>query len=374
VPFLAAASGGDGTPEISFVHAPSNALSDVEASAQGSQYGDAGWTDGVFHLVTVQRSRESLTMWIDGNNMVGTWDPFSDQPDQILTDALTLTLGPAGDALAMDLAELIVVGEALHFGQRKPWEDYLAAKWFGAAFGRTPTAFGETTVWLDASRATDVTVANGAVTAWMNRGIEGGFFGNGSFPDARPVYEATGLGGHPTVRFDGSDTLLQNSVRSEDSVERGEYTVLVVLDPPAAGGSQLVFQGVNAADDDPAFRLEILADAGNVAYAHFDPATPATADAFQAPFAVASPHLLLIERRADGRITVRVDGTTSAFNGTDALDYLQTNLNWALGGYSVSDPGAGLDGAISEFIVMDNCVNAAEEEALVAALLEKWGI
>ena len=360
---------------INFTHAPNNALFDVEVEARGVHYGDGNsWSNGAFHLVTVQRTRDSLAMWIDGNNMVGEWDAFGSDASQILVDALTLTLSPDGDRLAMDLGEMIVVSDSLHHGERVPYEDYLAAKWFGQAFERTPTAFGETTVWLDASEASDITAVGGTVSSWRNRGIDGGGFANASFADARPAYEETGLNGRPTVRFDGADVLVQNSVTTRDGIIRGEYTIIVVVDPPSTGSTQMVYRAINAQDDDLAFQLDILPTVPGLNYRHVDPTTPTNVDSFAPTLDVNSPHVILIERREGGQFSVRVDGSTSPFTGNDGYDYLSGNFNWSLGGETLLAPGNALNGAVSEFIVLDNRLNAAEEEALIGALREKWGI
>ncbi|MCA9574248.1 MAG: hypothetical protein H6726_02845 [Sandaracinaceae bacterium] len=361
--------------QLTYTHAPADAFMEVEVEADARQYGDAsGWTNDAFHLVTIQRTRESLVIWIDGNHMLAKFDVFSEFAEQILTEALTLTFSPSGDPIAMDLGEMIVVSSALHYGERKPFEDYLAAKWFGAAFARTPSAFGETTVWLDASAGDDVIVAGGGVTTWVNHGIDGGAFGNGAFADARPAYEATGLNGRATVRFDGGDALVQNDVRAEVGAIRGEYTIIVVVDPPTTGSTQMIYRAINAADDDPAFRLDILPTVPSLQYQHVDWSDPLTFDTFAPAIDVSAPHVVLVERRESGQFSIRVDGTTSSFAGTDALDYTQSNFHWSLGGEEIQAPGPGLVGAVSEFIVMNNRLNAAEEEALIGALREKWGL
>jgi hypothetical protein len=364
-------SGGMGEPELSYLHDPVTGM-DATVAADASYYGGAGYSVDEFHLVTIQRTRESLSVWMDANAMVGTWDSLADILDQRLTETLTLLLSPSSDALAMDLAEMIVVSDDLHFGQRRPYEDYLGAKWFGEAFTRNPTAFGEASVWLDASDAAGLTTASGAVTGWANRGVDGGFFANGSFAASRPTLVASGLGGLPVVRFDGGDALGQNEVFVGDGPVSGEYALVMVLSGPASGDTQLAMLGLHQSDEETAFRFDVMPDDARFAVLHRTVAGLVTTHSTDSD--TSGAHIVVIERSTSGQLSVRVDGTTTSVAGNADADLLASDVNWSLGGVSPAAPANGLIGDVAEVIRLENTLGAAEEEALMAMLEAKWGL
>lgn len=370
---VASEAGSDGTPELGLAHSPSAGW-DVAVSAEGSSYGDPGWTHAEYHLVTIQRKRESLVVWVDGNNQIGAYDAWAGALNQTLDELLTLTFSPSYAPLAMDLAEMIVVSDDLHYGERLPYEEYLAAKWFGAAFERTATAFGEAIVWLDAQDSEGIVQASGAVTGWANRGLDGGHFTNGAFPDARPTFIADGFGGQPVVRFDGGDALGQNAISSSDGAVRGEYAMVLVLDPPSAGSRQLAFYGERKNDGATIFQLDLLPDEPSVEFLHRVPPGDVGGELWAQAADFTAPRIVIVERSAGGVFTIRIDDATSTFNGDPDADLLNQTMNWMLGGASVADPGDGLVGDVAEFIVMDNRLLAAEEEALMEMLRAKWGL
>jgi hypothetical protein len=361
----------DGTPGLEFNHSPGGGF-DTEVTAQGSSYGDPGWTHAEYHLVTIQRSHESLVIWVDGNNQTSTFDHFGNDFDQTLDDLLTLTFSPWNSPLAMDLAEMIVVSDDLHYGERLPYEEYLAAKWFGAAFASTPTAFGEAIIWLDAQDAEGVTQANGDVTSWANRGIDGGYFANGTFADSRPTYVAEGFGGRPVVRFDGGDALGQNYISINDGAVQSEYAMILVIDPPGTGSRQLAFRADRDSDEATIFQLDLLPDVSSFEFLHRIP--PDAGEVWAPEADLDAPRIVIIERSTAGTFTIRIGDSTEVFNGDADADFLGANTNWVLGGASIADPGDGLVGDIAELIVLSNRLLAAEEEGLVELLRAKWGL
>ena len=361
-------------PELQLTHDPDNGF-EFSVAAQGRDYADQGLSTAGYHLITFQHVRDALMVWVDGNNMVGQWDAFGDQPDQVLTDALTLVLSPSGEPLAMDLAEMIVVSDDLHFGERRPYEDYLAAKWFGSAFERTATAFGEASVWLDAQAENAITTdANDGVLSWINQGRGGGNFANGTFANSRPELVSAGLHGHPVVRFDSADALGQNSVRLEEGAARGEFAIVMVMTPPSTGSRQLVFQSLRSSNSGLHWQLDVLPGVPGFEFLHRVPAGDSGGETWAPTADLSAPRIVLIERTATGRFSVRVDDTTATFNGDADADILQVNMDWVLGGESIAAPGDGLEGDIAEFMVLSNRLNAAEEEALFDVLREKWGL
>ncbi|MFW6067205.1 MAG: hypothetical protein ACOC97_02625 [Myxococcota bacterium] len=341
-----------------------------------SFYGDAGYTADEFHLLTLRRSSTELAIWVDGNYRYAL--PATSPTD--LSEALDLYIG-ANEAVSQvfdgDLAELIVVADDLIYGQRKPIEDYLAAKWFGGAFERNPTAFGVARIWLDANQVDTLTTgAGGAVSAWSNLGLDGGYFGNASFADARPVLVDGAIGGRPAVRFDGGDALVQNEIDILGG-EDGAYTVVLVLNPPSSGSEQLVFKATTAGELE-GLRMSLMPTVPNFTYQHVWPAGEGgdAVDQFAPTLDPSGPLLVKIERSGGNYSVVYGDmtGTFSATSDPILAGDADSSLNWGIGGEEIADPGDGLVGDVAELVVLNDAPGNSEETALLDLLRDKWGL
>lgn len=360
--------------EVRLIHIPAlqgESFGDHDVDA----YGEAGLVHDQLQLVTIRKRGTDIGIWVDGNSLTERATLNALQ----LTETLTLVLGNgvhSDEPFSGDIAEIIIVPDGLIYEDRLPYEDYLAAKWFGRAFERNPTAFGVTSIWLDASQASTITtVGSGSVTAWSNLGYGQGHFGNASFDDARPTLLLDALNGNPVVHFDGGDTIGQNEIMIQDGAFEGDYTIFAVLAAPATDASQIIARATFGVDNDLALRLALAADDTVLELLHRWPAGDSGGDALVAAADLASARIVKIERSALASYHVTIgDDMHDVMGSTDYNIPNFTDLNWTIGGETISAPGAGLEGDVAEIIVLDGNIGQSEESALMASLAEKWGL
>lgn len=355
---------------LQYTHDPGTGSPSTMTYGAGS-YVSSAWSWDAPHIVTIRKKSSEISMWIDGSYRV-TYPTADTTP---LDESLGLLLGFDGSQPFDGLvAELILAADGLDYDAREAIEDYLGAKWFGAAFPRNPTTFGMTTVWLDASRTSSLTLSADVVMAWANLGLDGGNFQNGGFPTARPTHVAGGLNGHDVVRFDGTDAIALNGIATYDGASGNAYTFAAVVTPPATGGTNTTFLATSGGN--PGLRYDLLPSSPGMQYLHRWPAGTTGGDAFAPTFTLTNAHRLEVSRSGPS-YQFQIDDQSSSQAGSSAPTANiggGNALDWLIGGESLSAPTQGLNGDIAELIFMHAVLTAQEELALHQLLADKWGI
>ncbi len=336
----------------------------VPADADAIFSGDAAYTVGDVHLITVQRTNQETSMWINGGNRLVL--PAS--TPEAIPSAIDLVLGSdAADAntggLGGLVGEVIIFPTNLDLESRREVESYLSEKWFAAPANHDVTSLGNTTWWLDATDADSVFVPDGetAVAVWSSKLGDGNF----SQEDAgrRPLPVADGINGLPVVRFDGDDDRLVDP--DSELLSAAEYTVAFVGRSAADSNGNLLYgvNGVNA----QGFGLSTTTD-GEIRFNHTWPAAALEFNTVTATGGTAGEPFAAIVVWDGVEQQVLTDfGSASAGNGEDAIG----TANFTLGAGPVI---GSLDGDIGEVIVFERALTAAEQARLLELLQEKWGI
>jgi hypothetical protein len=347
-----------GTQPLAFRHTPAGEdPSEVESSF--------GWEAGAPRLVTVSRSNSYMSIWVDGRHRV-------DMPVTNTSSANTNTLyiGPGlGSYFDGDVAELIVAGE-LNLARRRRIENYLGAKWFGAAPETDVTTLVSASLWLDASAsANSLQHASGAVGAWINHGHAGGEFSANIQEETRPQIVSGGLHGRDVVRFDGDDSLWRNGVEWVGSTIYEAYAVIV---PAATGGTLTAFAALDGGD--PGIRFDALPTAGLAEFTHRWPAAGGGGDVASLNVGGFGQPILVELRRNPPTQAIHIGSASQIISpvGQDSID--AASLDFVLGAESATSPEHGFAGDIGELIFVQSQTSGEERLALAAALREKWGL
>jgi hypothetical protein len=348
-----------GSQPLAFRHTPAGEdHSEVESSF--------GWEPGAPRLVTVSRSHDYMSIWVDGRHRV-------DVPVTNTSSASTssLYIGPGlASYFDGDVAELIIAGE-VNLPRRRRIENYLGAKWFGAAPETDVTTLVSASVWLDASAsANSLQHASGVVGAWINRGHAGGEFSANIEVETRPQVVSGGLNGRDVVHFDGDDSLWRNGVEWVGSTLYEAYAVIV---PAATGGTLTAFAALD--DGDPGIRLDVLPTAGLAEFIHRWPADSGGGDVASLDVGgFGEPILVELRRRHPQTQEIHVGGDHHIIGpvAQDSID--AASLDFVLGAESATGPAYGFVGDIGELIFVQGQTSLEERLAMRAALREKWGL
>jgi hypothetical protein len=347
-----------GAQPLAFRHNPNGEdPSEVESSF--------GWEAGAPRLVTVRRSNAYMSVWVDGRHRVDM--PVTNTSSVSISE---LNIGPgAASYFDGDVAELIFVGGELDLGRRRRIEDYLGAKWFGAAPETDVTTWASASVWLDASDSESLQHSSGVVGAWINRGHAGGAFSANIEDEVRPEIVSGGLHGRDVVHFDGDDFLWRNGVEWIGSTIYEAYAVIV---PAASGGTLTTFAALDGGD--PGIRFDVLADAGLADFIHRWPAASSGGDIASLNVGGFGQPILVELRRHASTQGVHI-GSDSHIIGPLAHGSIDAaSLDFVLGAESATSPAYGFVGDIGELIFVQGDTAGAERLALTAALREKWGL
>jgi hypothetical protein len=327
------------------------------------------YTVGDVHLVTVQRTNEETSMWIDGGHRI----VLAASTPEAIPSAIDLVLGDDTEdgnttALSGLVGEIIVFPTNLDLESRRGVESYLAEKWLGGPASHDATSLGNTTWWLDATDEDSVFVPDGetAVAVWSSKIGDSRNFSQED-GDRRPLPIADGINGMPVVRFDGDDDKLTDN--NSDMLDANEYTVAVVGRGNNEGNATFL-TGVSGTN----IRGIAMWGGNGGEEFDFDHTWPASI----------SPNLVTVGGGTTGAPVIAIAtwdgvestlltnfGSGSAGNTQDPID----SASFVLGS---TRPGAGdinpLDGDIGEVIVFERALTDAEQARLLELLRAKWGI
>jgi hypothetical protein len=230
-------------------------------------------------------------------------------------------------------------------------------------------------LWLDAADAASLDVVRGgAVSTWRDRRrVRGALALTAPAAARQPSYEASGLAGHPAVRFDGVDDRL--SVEAFTAFGGEDYTAFVVLQPLSRMPS-----GVFSASDrelGPALGLALYDP--DTRFIHGLPGMPNARDvAASAAFLPAEPMVLGVRRWTSGlldhlRMYGRVGGDPLGIEEDDNVLSVGDlgALDFALG---VGPGGGSLNGVVGELLVYRRALDNAEMQRVLEYLAAKWSV
>lgn len=322
---------------------------------------------GEVHLVTVQRTNEEMSIWIDGGHRI----VLAPNQPEALPEGLDLILGddadhPATSALSGKIGEIIVFPSDLDLEDRRRVESYLAAKWLDEPPAHDASAFGNVMLWLDASDTDNVLVMEGVVPVWTSRvGTDLNFAQETD--TRRPAFVENALNGLPVIRFDGVDDKLIEL--NSTLLSSGEYTIALVGASSNTDNAPF-FTAVNGSN---LRGIEMISTAGGESFrfTHTWPANLSTHSVSVAGGATATP-IVAIATWDGTEATLMTDyATNSVGNSQDPVHEARLTLG------SMRPDGVdigNLEGDIAEFIIFRRALTSAERSRLMELLSAKWGL
>jgi hypothetical protein len=235
----------------------------------------------------------------------------------------------------------------------------------------TPAVLSGVGAWFRADAIPEADRAGGLVSRWIDS--TGGFDLTAS-GSARPQYVASGLSGKPTVRFDGTDDALTRgstsllngkpgatvyAVRSFAEVPSSIRTALFLSTGSSGNTARLALRGSASGKPETAVRR---ADGGTTVLAT-GPSNAATAA--QLHGAVADFAGNLVTQFVDGVPAGTAAPTAGSTSATNAVSF------------AIGRAGTGSNfhaGDITEAIVIERALSAADRQRLEGYLAHRWGL
>ena len=270
------------------------------------------------------------------------------------------------------LGELIAYDDALSIEDREHLEDYLAAKWLGAAPTHDESSFGNLEVWLDSSDVANLMLNGSNVEGWLNLAGEQSFYS--PVPDANPSHVPAGLNGHDVIRFDGEDDTLRNAF-AQPWLDGPEYTVVGIAVPRPPTNDQASY--IVSANDEvltiPGMGLAVANLGVDVSFRHKAPANvPGSGDRVTATGGTAEAPILAIATWNDG--SMRLEAGFATQTGTPTQVEHGPNLFFYVGSHNSGSSVDNFAGDIAEVLIFRHELSFTERTALRAMLEEKWGL
>jgi len=233
-----------------------------------------------------------------------------------------------------------------------------------AAGGFNPRRLADLTAWYDASVASSLTLASGAVSQWND--LSGGNYHLAqTVANDRPTFQATSnVNSRPGVQFNGTNSSLRGT--SVPGAGSGTYSMFFVINSASANASQIFFeQGLDSGG-----RLGVT---GEIAFRTGNGNRVYTGSSFST-----TPR--------SAALAVIQPGTTHASveifeNGSPATQTSVTSATFTLGSSlsiggrhgSFETVSAAAAFTISEYIYYRRALSTAERERIESYLRSKWG-
>lgn len=357
----------DATSGVTYTHEWTTGASAVYAPSMMSAY-----ESGDDHIITVQQTNESTSIWVDGE-----YRAVRDNPGiEALTGSLALTLGAdfGGDnQLDGLIGEVLIFDTAMSFEAREEVERYLGRKWLRRTPEPEVVSLGNIGLWLDASDTESLGMSDGHVVTWTSKTGESVFLPlHDVDTENAPTFVADGINGRPVVHFDGDDELFLPN-RLLQGLD--DYTVVVIGRYDADSDSGGIFYGVNG-DNQPGFRMRMSGGLGMRVNHNGPPAisngdfveldTADFGDVFQAFTTRSAETMVLNMTTADDEGMAETAVTQSRL----------PSLTYVLGG-TRADADHTIDqftGDIAELIIFRRVIDGQERAMLESYLAEKWGL
>lgn len=214
--------------------------------------------------------------------------------------------------------------------------------WFDAYFTSSITKDGSDIVSRWGSRATE------QVRAVMATGAN------------QPVYFASGVGGTPSIRFDGTKYMTPTS----SQINAGMTPTLVFVGTFSALATRMILYGGNSANEQVELGTQYIEIFNNPAYADFDVTTPATD----------TPYLFFIKVGANtGSATVTRNGVSLASTGHSASVWPMT-FDFNTMGARTSTLEFIYQGDYKELLIYNRDLTSDEITDLTTYLTDKWSL
>jgi hypothetical protein len=242
----------------------------------------------------------------------------------------------------------------------------------------TPAAI-PTQLWLDADDAATITQSDGFVSEWRDKS------GNSRHAvdqgvGLRPLYEAAGFNGRPTIAFDGVDDRLGLAIALALATTNS-FDIFIAASPSANTGTLVVSYPGGAGAFDPAGSFRV-ASASNRAFSvvhHLTAGNNSQGGMTTTPWVYLDNDRLIVHYRYDSS-----GGSTSAsrwgvrVNGNSTLSWQNlgnTSSNWGTNN-SIGDvqntSRRAYGGKLSELIVTPSLLSADNVDRMYGYLAHHW--
>lgn len=331
----------------------------------------SGYESGDDHIITIQQTNESTSIWIDGE-----YRAVRDNPGiEALVGALDLTLGAefgAEDQLNGEVGEVLIFDTAMSFEAREEVERYLGRKWLGSAPEPEVVSLGNISLWLDASDTETLFTSEGHVMTWTSKTGDNVFLPMHDVEtDNAPTFVADGINGQPVVRFDGDDELFLPNTQLQGL---DDYTVVLIgrYDDDADDGG--VLYAVNAMNR-PGFRMRMSGLGMRVN--HTSPPALSNGDFVELDTAGFGDVFRAITTRSAETMVLHMRTPDDEDMGERAVTQPRLpSMTYVLGG-TRADADHTIEqftGDLAEVIIFRRVIDGQERVILESYLAEKWGL
>jgi len=233
-----------------------------------------------------------------------------------------------------------------------------------AAGGFNPKRLADLTAWYDASVASSLTLASGAVSQWND--LSGGNYHLAqTVANDRPTYQATSnVNSRPGVQFDGSNDVLR--ANSLPGAGAGAYSTFCVLNSSSSNTSQFFYE---MGDSGAGQQLRV---SGELGFRTGNGFRLYSGSSFSAGRTAA---LSLIQTgTTHANVNVFDNGLPATQTSVSSAAFTVSNSLCVGGRHASGDAGSQFAACtISEFIYYRRALPTAERERIESYLLSKWG-
>lgn len=214
--------------------------------------------------------------------------------------------------------------------------------------GFSPAKLAGLELWLDASKASTVTLNGSNVSEWRDARPTGAFLVNQGTADQQPAWVSSSRNGLPGINFGAAKTLATATSPAFNFSQPTTY--FTVFQAPTSSGSWALFDGLTT-------RQHLFGNnpQGAVMFAG---SFPAAATLVGSTFYAA----ILIFNGASSSHRFNTKTATTVNPGANAINRL------------VIGSANGVRGDVNEFGMFSRAISAAEAETLLAYLGKKWAI
>ncbi|EKD79432.1 MAG: hypothetical protein ACD_41C00073G0001, partial [uncultured bacterium] len=231
------------------------------------------------------------------------------------------------------------------------------------------SALSGLTLHVDANDTSALSLTGSLVDSWANsNGALGAFSGSGT---ARPAYSASdGSGGRATITFDGSnDVLTLANVLGSTVFSADEASIFLVQKQNASASSSFYWESTFASNRVNLHAVwgdgVLYADYGNVSGGGRVSNTPSDF--------VGNWQLINFFNNTGSDYKIALNGATQSMSGSfsDTLDVTKTS-DLTIGASTISSNY--LNGSISEMLILNRTLTAAEDTSINQYLSYKYGV
>jgi|GEM_PF-3220509 len=278
---------------------------------------------------------------------------------------------------AGDVYEILVFNGTIDEAKRKQVEDYLIAKYGLQAAAASPVGgISGLKAWFRADAKVDAN-ADGTVNSWTDFADPTRVAAQTTV-SMKPILQAAGLRGHPTIHFDGTDQLVTGNLLVHSTTDTPEVTIFTVVEPDnATTSSQEILDFQRGLSPFKGFGIRTNTSSHLVLTRT---TTSGTATDFPAPATTIlqnKPYVWALRNQnngASGSIDYWFNGTLEHF--TTSLELLATpspGHKFSIGKLA-SGTGTGFKGDISEVILFNRRLTDAEVAVVQTDLLKRYDI